>query len=134
MEKVAKRKIHVSNIPYELKKADIIELFETIGPVFDCELINDKNTGKFKGSAKIEYPDYFCAKAAIRNLNRFEIKGRQLKISYANHDKNAKDMRHVIVNEDEFSDPEDFEERNKEKKTDDAIIDDLTLMQKVFIL
>jgi RNA recognition motif-containing protein len=37
MEKKARRRIHVSNIPYELKKEDIIALFETVGPVLDCE-------------------------------------------------------------------------------------------------
>ena len=123
-DKKAKRKIHVSNIPYELKRDDIIELFSTVGPVIECELINDKNTGKFKGSAKIEYPDFFSAKAAIRNLNRFETKGRQLKINFVNHDRNAIDMSD-LVNEDEFNDPEEFEQKNKELRLDEAIINDL---------
>src|SRR5690348_13506212 len=114
MEKKAKRRIHVSNIPYELTKQDLIELFSTVGPVLDCELIMDKQTNKFKGSAKIEYPDYFTAKAALRNLNRFEIKGRFLKINYANVDKSAPDLG-AIINEDDFSDPEEFEAKNAEK-------------------
>jgi RNA recognition motif-containing protein len=75
MEKKAKRRIHVSNIPFELKPDDIKELFDLQGSVLDIETINDK-TGKYKGSVKIEFPDYFTAKAAIRNMNRYEIKGR----------------------------------------------------------
>ena len=100
MEKRAQKRLHVSNIPYELKKQDLIELFSSMGPVLSCELINDKTTGKFKGSAKIEYPDYYTVKAALRNLNRYEIKGRFLKLNFANSDKFPSD-KNEIVNEDD---------------------------------
>jgi len=131
-EKRARKRLHVSNIPYELKKSDLIELFSSVGPVLDCELINDKSTGKFKGSAKIEYPDYYTVKAALRNLNRYEIKGRFLKLNFANSDKFPTD-KSEIINEDEFSDPEEFESKNPDKDIGE-IIAGLQNNQKLFLL
>lgn len=133
MEKRARKRLHVSNIPYELKKADLIELFSNMGPVLDCELINDKTTGKFKGSAKIEFPDYYSVKAALRNLNRYEIKGRFLKLNFANSDKFPSDKSEMIINEDEFSDPEDFETKNAEKDISE-VVTGLESNHKLFLL
>lgn len=132
MEKRARKRLHVSNIPYELKKHDLIELFSNMGPVLDCELINDKTTGKFKGSAKIEFPDYYTVKAALRNLNRYEIKGRFLKLNFANSDKFPSD-KNEIINEDDFSDPEEFESKNVEKDISEVVLG-LQSNQKLFLL
>jgi len=132
LEKRARKRLHVSNIPYELKKSDLIDLFSSVGPVLDCELINDKTTGKFKGSAKIEYPDNYTVKAALRNLNRYEIKGRFLKLNFANSDKFPTD-KSEIINEDEFSDPEEFELKNLDKDIGE-VIHGLQPNQKLFLL
>jgi RNA recognition motif-containing protein len=128
----AKRRIHVSNIPYELKKEDIIELFEMAGPVIECELIHEQNTNKFKGSAFIEYPDQYTAKSALRNLNRIEIKGRSLKISEAHADRTGPDVG-LIINDDTLSNDEDLEQKSTSKEIEE-VVKGLQPSQKAFLL
>jgi len=131
-QKKGRKRLHVSNIPYELKEEDLIDLFSSMGPVLDCERIYDKTTNKFKGSAKIEYPDYYTVKAALRNLNRYEIKGRFLKLNFANSDKFPSE-KNEIINEDELSDPEEFESKNVEKDFSE-VVTGLQNSQKYFLL
>jgi RNA recognition motif-containing protein len=128
----AKRRIHVANIPYELKREEIIDLFEMAGPVIDCELIND-TSGKFKGSAFIEYPDQFTAKSALRNLHRIEIKGRSLKISEAHADKSGGLDVGQIINDDNLSNDEDLEQKSTQKEIEE-VVRGLQSYQKNFLL
>jgi RNA recognition motif-containing protein len=131
-QKKGRKRLHVSNIPYELKEEDLIDLFSSMGPVLDCERIYDKTTNKFKGSAKIEYPDYYTVKAALRNLNRYEIKGRFLKLNFANSDKFPSE-KNEMINEDELSDPEEFESKHAEKDFTE-VVTSLQNSQKYFLL
>lgn len=58
--------------------------------VFFCiRLVTDRETGKPKGYGFCEYKDEETALSARRNLQGYEINGRQLRVDFAENDKNA---------------------------------------------
>lgn len=51
-------------------------------------LVIDRETGKPKGYGFCEYKDEETALSARRNLQGYEINGRQLRVDFAENDKN----------------------------------------------
>ena len=121
------KRVFAGDIPFELNKEDIEELFSTVGPIVNIE---DKvsQSSKKREYCFIEYPDFETAESAIRNLNNYGIKGRKLKVNYANKDKTE-----IIVEADEFSDAEEFEKENNDKDIF-SVIKTLPKNQKFFLL
>lgn len=76
------KSIYVGNLPFRLKREEIIELFETYGEVYSLRLINDKTTGRPKGFGFIEM-DEKCVAQAIEALNGYECLGRKLIVNEA---------------------------------------------------
>ena len=52
-------------------------------------LVIDRETGKPKGYGFCEYKDEETALSARRNLHGYDINGRQLRVDFAENDKNA---------------------------------------------
>ena len=121
------KRVFAGDIPFELNKEDIEDLFSTVGPIVNIE---DKvnQSSKKREYCFIEYPDFETAESAIRNLNNYAIKGRKLKVNYANKDKTE-----IIVEADEFSDADEFEKENSDKDIF-HIIKTLPRNQKFFFL
>ena len=61
----------------------INELFSTVGTIVKFRLVRDRDTGRPKGFGFCEYQDIATAEAAIRNLNNYELDGRNLKVDSA---------------------------------------------------
>lgn len=80
------RVIFIGNISFDLSEQQIIDLFKDVGPILNFKLMFDRETGKPRGFAFCEYADVETANSAIRNLNGYEINGRQLKVDYADQD------------------------------------------------
>lgn len=57
--------------------------------IFFFRLVIDRETGKPKGYGFCEYKDEETALSARRNLQGYEINGRQLRVDFAENDKNA---------------------------------------------
>ncbi|KAI9352795.1 hinge domain of cleavage stimulation factor subunit 2-domain-containing protein, partial [Obelidium mucronatum] len=64
----------------------LIEIFTEVGPVVQFRLVFDKDTGKAKGFGFCTFQDSEIAASAVRNLNNFDIGGRQLRIDFAESD------------------------------------------------
>ncbi|CAK9166369.1 unnamed protein product [Ilex paraguariensis] len=66
-------------------------------PAYHCELqsglVIDRETGKPKGYGFCEYKDEETALSARRNLQGYEINGRQLRVDFAENDKNSNGNR-----------------------------------------
>ncbi|CAN1293960.1 Cleavage stimulating factor 64, partial [Linum perenne] len=87
----------VGNIPYDVTEEQLIEICREVGPVVSFRLVTDRETGKPKGYGFCEYKDEETALSARRNLQGYEINGRQLRVDFAENDKNADRNREQVV-------------------------------------
>ncbi|XP_042519520.1 cleavage stimulating factor 64-like isoform X3 [Macadamia integrifolia] len=83
------RCVFVGNIPYDATEEQLIQICEEVGPVVSFRLVIDRETGKPKGYGFCEYKDEETALSARRNLQGYAINGRQLRVDFAENDKNS---------------------------------------------
>ncbi|KAL8159960.1 hypothetical protein V2J09_001497 [Rumex salicifolius] len=83
------RRVFVGNIPYDATEEQLIQICEEVGPVVSFRLVVDRETGKPKGYGFCEYKDEETALSARRNLQGYEINGRQLRVDFAENDKGS---------------------------------------------
>ncbi|TPX62296.1 hypothetical protein PhCBS80983_g00534 [Powellomyces hirtus] len=81
------RVVFVGNIPYDLTETQLIDIFKEVGPVVSFRLVFDRDTGKPKGYGFCTFQDAETAASAVRNLNNYDVGGRQLRIDFAESDK-----------------------------------------------
>lgn len=60
-------------------------------------LVIDRETGKPKGYGFCEYKDEETALSARRNLHGYDINGRQLRVDFAENDKNLDKSREQVI-------------------------------------
>jgi len=76
-------KLYVGNLPYSTTEDDLKEVFSAHGTVGSVRLITDRDTGRSKGFAFVEYDSDDEAKAAIEGLNGQDFGGRALVVNEA---------------------------------------------------
>jgi RNA recognition motif-containing protein len=76
------KKIYVGNLAFSATETQVRELFEEHGAVTSITMINDRDTGRFRGFAFVEMEDS-AATAAIKRLNGQMVDGRELKVDEA---------------------------------------------------
>lgn len=79
----SQRSVFVGNISYEVPEEVIRQIFSKVGHVVHIKMVHDRETGKPKGYGFIEFLDVQTAELAIRNLNGYEVNGRQLRVDSA---------------------------------------------------
>ena len=75
--------MYVGNLAYSISRRDIEVAFGDSGQVVDVRIIRNKMNGKSKGYGFVEMADEKSAKAAVRNLNGKELKGRAVVVKEA---------------------------------------------------
>jgi RNA recognition motif-containing protein len=87
--------IYVGNLPYQMTEEELNKLFAQYGEVSKLKLINDQFTGQSKGFAFVEMARQMDAEEAIKGLNNYLIKGRNLRVNQARpqNDRNNKRKR-----------------------------------------
>ncbi|KAL1212456.1 Cleavage stimulating factor 64 [Cardamine amara subsp. amara] len=88
-----RRCVFVGNIPYDATEEQLREICGEVGPVVSFRLVTDRETGKPKGYGFCEYKDEETALSARRNLQSYEINGRQLRVDFAENDKGTEKPR-----------------------------------------
>ncbi|GJP79527.1 hypothetical protein CLOP_g9752 [Closterium sp. NIES-67] len=83
------RCVFVGNIPYDTTEEQLRQICEEVGPVVSFRLVTDRESGKPKGYGFCEYRDEETAQSARRNLNGYDINGRQLRVDFADSDKSG---------------------------------------------
>lgn len=76
-------RLFVGNLSYETTESDLRELFSAVAPVAYLVLPKDRESGKLRGFAFIEFNDQGLADDAIRRFNNQLFKGRRITVNVA---------------------------------------------------
>jgi RNA recognition motif-containing protein len=76
-------RLFVGNLPYGATEADLREYFGAVGQPLQIIMPVDRETGRPRGFAFIEYADRAVAEEAIRRFDAQQFKGRPLAVSEA---------------------------------------------------
>ena len=76
-------RLFVGNLPYDVTEAELRAHFAAIGPLSYLSLATDRDTGKPRGFAFVEFSARADAEDAIRRLNHQAFKGRPLAVNEA---------------------------------------------------
>ena len=75
----------VGNLTYNTTEDQLRDVFSAVGEVKNIRICTDRETGRAKGYAFVEYSDAATALSAIRNLDGREFNNRKLRVSYSNN-------------------------------------------------
>jgi len=78
------KKLYVGNLPFSTDEAELRELFEPHGELASVSVIMDRDTGRPRGFAFVEYEDANSAAKARQALDGRELGGRTMRVSEAN--------------------------------------------------
>ena len=76
-------RLFVGNLPYSATEVDIREHFGTVGNPIQIVIPTDRETGRPRGFAFVDYDDRGMAERAIQQLHGQPFKGRPLSVSEA---------------------------------------------------
>jgi cold-inducible RNA-binding protein len=76
-------RLFVGNLPYSANEADIRQHFGAVGDPIQVVIPTDRDTGRPRGFAFVDYDDRGVAERAIQQLHGQAFKGRPLSVSEA---------------------------------------------------
>ena len=76
-------RLFVGNLPYSATEADIRQHFGTVGDPMQVVIPTDRDTGRPRGFAFVDYDDRGVAERAIQQFHGQPFKGRPLSVSEA---------------------------------------------------
>ncbi|KAI4153964.1 MAG: hypothetical protein LQ340_001970 [Diploschistes diacapsis] len=85
------RTVFIGNIPYGLTEEAITQICGAVGQVINFRLVYDSDTGRPKGFGFAEFSDADAAASAVRNLDKYQIQGRELRVDYSHVGSKDKD-------------------------------------------
>src|SRR5262249_22092707 len=80
---MASNTLFVSNFPFTTTEDDLRGTFQAIGAINSVRIILDRETGRSRGFAFVEFADPSALDVAIEQLNETEFRGRRLVVSKA---------------------------------------------------
>lgn len=79
--------VFVGNMPFEITREDLRELFGQYGNILDVSITADKNTGKPSGFGFVKMDEESDANDAVKALHRSEVWGRRIIVDIARNRK-----------------------------------------------
>lgn len=76
-------KVFVGNLDFNTTRAEVQELFSQIGEIKDVFLPTDRESGRPRGFAFVEFASDEDASKAIERFNGYELSGRALRVNAA---------------------------------------------------
>jgi RNA recognition motif-containing protein len=76
-------KVFVGNLSYDVTREELIEAFSAAGKVVDAKVPTDRETGRPRGFAFVEFEDDEAAQKSISLLNGRDLRGRPLRVNEA---------------------------------------------------
>jgi cold-inducible RNA-binding protein len=77
------KKLFVGNLSWGVTEDDLRDAFSPYGDVVDVKLIIDRQTGRSKGIAFVEFAEEAAATAAVDALNGQDLMGRAIVVNVA---------------------------------------------------
>lgn len=77
------KKLYVGNLPYTASEEDLRKLFGEFGTLTSVSIIIDRETGRSKGFAFVEFEDDAAALKAIDARNGYKMDDRPLTVNEA---------------------------------------------------
>jgi cold-inducible RNA-binding protein len=75
--------VFVGNLSYDVTREELIEIFGAAGKVVDAKVPTDRETGRPRGFAFVEFESDEGAAKSIELLNGKDMKGRPLRVNEA---------------------------------------------------
>lgn len=76
-------RLFIGNLSYDVTEAELRELFSAAGPPTQVRLGTDRETGKPRGFAFVDFADRAQGEDAIQRFNQHQFKGRALAVNEA---------------------------------------------------
>lgn len=76
-------RLFVGNLPFGVTETELRELFSPVGEVSQVRLPTDRETGKPRGFAFVDFEERAQAQEAIRRFNQFMFKDRAIAVNEA---------------------------------------------------
>jgi cold-inducible RNA-binding protein len=73
----------VGNLSFDVTKEELIEAFGAAGRVVDAKVPTDRETGRPRGFAFVEFENEDAARRCIDQMNGRDLKGRALRVNEA---------------------------------------------------
>ncbi|HEY8518224.1 MAG TPA: hypothetical protein VIS07_22155 [Candidatus Binatia bacterium] len=77
------RTAFVGNLSFSATEEELTSLFSEVGPVVKARIGTDRETGRSRGFAFVEFASEEACAAAIQKLNGHEMGGRRLRVNDA---------------------------------------------------
>ncbi len=77
-------KLHIGNIHTEVQEEELKDLFSKYEGLTSMTLVKERDSGKSRGFAFVEYQDKKNADSAIKEFDGSSLRGMDLKVSLAN--------------------------------------------------
>ncbi len=77
------KKLYVGNLAFSTTEEELRELFETHGPIESVAVITDRETGRARGFAFVEFEEDSGAQAAMQALDGRDVGGRTIRVNEA---------------------------------------------------
>ena len=76
-------RLYVGNLPFSTTEDELRELFGRHGNVQSVSVVTDRETGRARGFAFVQFEDSSGAEAAMRALDGYDLGGRPLRVNEA---------------------------------------------------
>lgn len=80
---VISSKVFVGNLSFDATRSDVENLFSEAGDIVEVFIPADRDTGRPRGFAFVEFADPAAVDAAIEKFDGFEFQGRNLRVNEA---------------------------------------------------
>lgn len=92
-------RIFIGNIPFDATEEDLKSLFKELGGIKQILIPKDRETGKSRGFAFVEFENLSQMMEAIARFNNALIKGRKITVSEAKkRDSSSSSTKHNVPN------------------------------------
>lgn len=82
------KKLYVGNLSFNTSEQGLEQLFAQCGAVESCRIMTDRDTGRSRGFAFVEFSNDEEAQAAVAKFNGVEFEGRALTVNEARPQEN----------------------------------------------